>query len=414
MTHSTTPTPPKTPRVAIIGGGPAGLMAAEALTERGIAVDLFDAMPSLGRKFLMAGKSGLNLTHAEPFEDFVSRYGAARADLNPMLQAMTPTDIQAWAGSLGVGTFVGTSKRIFPKDFKSAPLLRAWLRRLRANGMTVHVRHKWTGWNADGALSFDTPSGQVTISPEATVLALGGASWPKLGSNAAWVPWLEERGVTIEPLKPANCGFDVDWSEHFIERFEGQPVKNARLHFKGQTVPGEFVITKTGVEGGPIYTLSSKLLGAIEAEGQATVTVDLIADRSLENVTERLSQPRGKKSMATHLKRTLHLSGVKAGLLREGTDKDTFADLAKLAAAIKALPITVVRPRPIEEAISSAGGIRLSQMDDGLQLKSLPGVFIAGEMMDWNAPTGGYLLTACMATGKWAGNAVAEKLSASA
>ena len=401
-------------RVAIIGGGPAGLMAAEALIAHGIAVDLYDAMPSLGRKFLMAGKSGLNLTHAEPYEDFLKRFGASRVPLTPMLKAFTPGNIQAWAKSLGIETFVGTTQRVFPKDFKAAPLLRAWLRRLRAGGITVHARHRWTGWNTDGALTFDTPDGAVVINADATVLALGGASWPKLGSDAAWVPWLEARGVTIAPLKPANCGFDVDWSAHFIEKCEGLPVKNARLNFRGQATTGEFVVTKTGIEGGPVYTLSSKLLGEIEAKGHASVTIDLIADRSVENIIERLSQPRGKKSMATHLKRTLNLSGVKAGLLREGTDKDTFADPAKLAAAMKALPITLTRPRPISEAISCSGGIRWGQVDNGLQLKDLPGVYVAGEMLDWTAPTGGYLLSACMATGKWAGEAVAKRLSASA
>lgn len=398
-------------RVAIIGGGPAGLMAAEALSARGVAVDIFDAMPSLGRKFLMAGKSGLNLTHAEPFEDFLSRYGVTRTRLAPMLKAFPPGTIQAWAKGLGVETFVGTSRRVFPKDFKAAPLLRAWLRRLRADGVRVHARHRWTGWNADGALTFDTPRGGIAVTPEATILALGGASWPNLGSDAAWVPWLETRGVSLTPFLPANCGFDVEWSEHFGEQFEGQPVKNARLKFHGQTASGEFVITKTGIEGGPVYALSSKLLRAIHAKGKATLTIDLIPDRNLENVSERLNQPKDKKSMATHLKRTLHLSGVKAGLLREGTDKDTFADFGRLAAAIKALPITVVRPRPIEEAISCSGGVRWDQMDEDLQLQALAGVYVAGEMLDWDAPTGGYLLSACMATGRWAGEAVAKKLS---
>lgn len=387
-------------------------MAAEALTAHGIAVHVFDAMPSLGRKFLMAGKSGLNLTHAAPFDDFLAKYGPSRVPLNPILHAFPPGTVQAWAQGLGVETFVGTTQRVFPKDFKAAPLLRAWLRRLRATGVTVHARHRWTGWNADGHLTFDTPAGEVTVASEATVLALGGASWPKLGSDAAWVPMLEQRGVGIDALKPANCGFDVEWSEHFIERFEGQPIKNARLTFAGQTASGEFTITKTGIEGGPVYELSSKLLGALDSKGKAEVTVDLIADRSVENVAERLSQPRGKKSMATHLKRTLHLSGAKAGLLREVTSKDTFADPQKLAAAIKAVPLSLVRPRPITEAISCSGGIRWAQMDAGLQLKDLPGVYACGEMLDWTAPTGGYLLTACMATGRWAGEAAAKQLEA--
>lgn len=407
-------TPTHTVRAAIIGGGPAGLMAAEALCAQGIAVDLFDAMPSLGRKFLMAGKSGLNLTHAEPFDDFVAKFGPSRTQLDPILHGFPPGTVQAWAQGLGIETFVGTTRRVFPKDFKAAPLLRAWLRRLRASGLTVHARHRWTGWTEDGRLAFDTPDGQATVTAEATILALGGASWPKLGSDAAWVPWLEQKGVQLSPLKPANCGFDVDWSPHFIEKFEGQPIKNARITFAGQTASGEFTITKTGVEGGPVYDLSSKLLGALDSKGATTVTIDLIADRSVENILERLNHPRGKKSMATHLKRTLHLSGAKAGLLREGTTKGTFDDLARLAAAIKSLPLNMLRPRPIAEAISSAGGIKWSQMDAGLQLKDLPGVYACGEMIDWTAPTGGYLLSACMATGRWAGDAAAAQLNATA
>ena len=403
-------TPTHTVRAAIIGGGPAGLMAAEALCAQGIAVDLFDAMPSLGRKFLMAGKSGLNITHAEPFDDFISKFGPSRTQLNPILHGFPPGTVQAWAQGLGIETFVGTTRRVFPKDFKAAPLLRAWIKRLRAGGLTVHARHRWTGWSDDGNLVFDTPDGQATVAAEATILALGGASWPKLGSDAAWVDWLEQKGVGISPLKPANCGFDVDWSSHFIERFEGQPIKNARITFAGQTATGEFTITKTGVEGGPVYDLSSKLLGALDGKGEATVSIDLIADRSVENVLERLNQPRGKRSMATHLKRTLHLSGAKAGLLRECTHKNNFNDMAKLAAAIKALPLSVLRARPITEAISCSGGIRWSQMDAGLQLKDLPSVYACGEMIDWTAPTGGYLLSACLATGRWAGDAVAQQL----
>ena len=386
-------------------------MAAEALCAHGIAVDLYDAMPSLGRKFLMAGKSGLNLTHAEPFDAFITRFGVTAKHLEPMLRAFPPGTVQAWAKGLGIETFVGSTRRVFPKDFKAAPLLRAWLKRLRADGLTVHARHRWTGWNADGALTFDTPDGPLAITAEATILALGGASWPKLGSDAAWVAWLEALGVTQTPLAPANCGFDVEWSQHFLDKFEGQPVKNARLKFHGETAAGEFVVTKTGIEGGPVYALSSKLLRAIKSKGKATLSIDLLADRTAENVAERLNQPRDKKSMATHLKRALHLSGVKAGLLREGTDKETFADLEQLAAAIKALPITIVRPRPIEEAISCSGGVRWDQMDAGLQLNAKPGVFLAGEMLDWDAPTGGYLLSACMATGRWAGEAAAKKLN---
>ena len=401
----------KSMRAVIIGGGPAGLMAAEALISKGFAVDLYDAMPSLGRKFLMAGKSGLNLTHAEPFDDFLDRFGAAQQNLSPALNAFTPTDIQDWAKGLGIETFVGTSNRVFPKDFKAAPLLRAWLRNLRANGLTIHARHKWTGWSGE-ALSFETPNGEVLIKAETTVLALGGASWPNLGSDAAWVPWLDKQGVAIIPLKPANCGFDVDWSPHFIERFEGQPVKNAKLSFQGSHIAGEFVITKTGIEGGPVYALSSKLRQAIEDSGSATLTIDLLTDRSGADVGNRLDRPRGKKSMSTHLKRALNLSGVKAGLLHECTDKKAFLDPVHLAASIKSLPLMLTQPRPITEAISTAGGIAWSGLDEGQQLNARPGVFVAGEMLDWDAPTGGYLLSACMATGRWAGFAAAKKLSA--
>jgi hypothetical protein len=399
------------PRIAIVGGGPAGLMAAEVLTSHGLAVDLYDAMPSLGRKFLMAGKSGLNLTHGEAFETFLTRFGGAQNFLRPILEAFGPDAVQTWARDLGVDTFVGTSGRVFPHDFKAAPLLRAWLRRLRANGLRIHARHRWTGWDADRALTFATPKGPVAITPAATVLALGGASWPKLGSDAAWVPWLQEHGVYVAPLKPANCGFDVEWSEHFIERFEGQPLKGVTLSFDGHTAHGECVVTHTGLEGGPVYTLSGALRDAIDQHGPATLTIDLASDLSVMDLTKRLAKPRGKKSMATHLKRTLGLEGVKAGLLREGADPTAFASPPKLAAAIKVLPIALIRPRPINEAISTAGGIALSQLDANLQLQALPGVFVAGEMLDWDAPTGGYLLTACMATGHWAGKAVVKSMS---
>jgi len=400
-------------RIAIIGGGPAGLMAAEALTQHGHAVDLYDSMPSLGRKFLMAGKSGLNLTHAEPYADFLSRFGDAADRLRPMLDALTPEAIQAWARDLGVETFVGTSGRVFPHDFKAAPLLRAWLRRLRASGLTIHVNHTWTGWTDDGALTFSTPVGPVTIHPEATVLALGGASWPQLGSTATWVAWLQEHGVYVSPLKPANCGFDVDWSTHFVERFEGHPLKSISMSIRDEHASGECVVTRNGIEGGPVYTLSKPLRDALEHGGSATLHIDLAPDLSEREITKRLAKPRGKKSIATHLKRTLGIEGVKAGLLREGTPPETFANPPRLAAAIKALPIALTCPRPIVEAISTAGGVQWNQLDAGLQLKAMPGVWVAGEMLDWEAPTGGYLLSACLATGHWAGTAVAKTLRTS-
>lgn len=386
-------------------------MAAEVLTDQGIAVDLYDTMPSLGRKFLMAGKSGLNLTHAEPYEDFLGRFGDAKANLKPAFDAFTPDDIQAWANGLGFETFIGSSKRVFPKDMKAAPLLRAWLKRLRAKGLTTHVRHKWTGWKDDGALTFDTPTGEVQVHADATVLAFGGASLPQLGSDAAWVPWLTAQGVSVTPLQPSNCGFDVDWSVHFLDRFEGMPVKNTKLRFYGETIAGEFVITQNGIEGGPVYGLSPHLRNAIADKGSATLTIDLLPDRSGADVQDRVARPRGKKSMGTHLKRTLNLSGVKAGLLYECTDKTVFDEPIHLASTLKALPLTLTQPRPVAEAISTAGGVAWHSMDKSLQLNLLPGVFVCGEMMDWDAPTGGYLLSACMATGRKAGQGALKVLN---
>ncbi|MFC1673389.1 TIGR03862 family flavoprotein [Pseudomonadota bacterium] len=400
---------PSSVQVAIVGGGPAGLMAAEILVKAGADVHIYDAMPSLGRKFLMAGKSGLNITHAEAFEVFLTRFGDARETLEAALNAFTPDDIQAWTHDLGIETFVGTSNRIFPQDFKAAPLLRAWLRRLREAGVTTHVRHKWCGW-ADGSLKFETPDGEIEVKAETTVLALGGASWPDLGSTGAWVKTLESAGVAVAPLKPANCGFDVDWSAHILERFEGHPIKSITATFNDETVPGECVITKTGIEGGPIYALSAPLRDALDAGNEATVELDLKPGLSAQELTNRLSHPRGKKSMATHLKRTVNLSGAKAALLREFTDKDVYADPALLCAAIKALPVPLTRTRPLAEAISSAGGVRLDQIDQDLQLTALPGVFVTGEMLDWEAITGGYLLSGCFALGRVAGHGVAKLL----
>ena len=391
-------------QIAIIGGGPAGLMAAEALSEHGLDIHLYDAMPSLGRKFLMAGKSGLNLTHGEAFETFLTRFGVAQERLQACLSAFPPKHIQGWAHGLGIETFVGTSARVFPKDFKAAPLLRAWLHRLRARGVTIHVRHKWTGW-ADEALTFTTPGGDITVEADATILGLGGASWPKLGSDGTWVKNLQDQGVDIAPLRPANCGFDVDWSDHLKNGFAGAALKGVRLSFQGHTARGDVTLSEDGLESGPVYTLSAALRDAIEQDGAATLNIDLIPAKSELQVTESLSRPRAKKSMATHLKRTLKLTGAKAALLHEVLDKKTFNAPARLAAGIKALPITVLRPRPLEEAISSAGGVKLEALNDGFMLKALPGVFCAGEMIDWEAPTGGYLLSACLATGRTAGEA---------
>ncbi len=400
-----------TGRVAIIGGGPAGLMAADVLVARGIAVDLYDAMPSLGRKFLMAGKSGLNLTHAEPFDVFVRRFGESQEYLAPSLEAFSPDAIRDWASSLGIETFVGTSGRVFPAGMKAAPLLRAWLRRLRASGLDVYVRHKWTGWNADGALTFTGPGGNVEVSPAATILALGGASWSRLGSDGAWVPWLQARGVGVSPLKPANCGFDADWSDRLRERIEGQPLKGVTLRFEGREASGECMVTHRGLEGGPVYALSGILRDAIERDGAATLTIDLIRDISEASLAKRLAKPRGKKSVATHLRRVISLGAAKTALLREGTVRADFDEPARLAAKIKSLPVTLRRARAIDEAISTAGGVAWDRVTEDLELKALPGVYVAGEMLDWDAPTGGYLLTACLATGRWAGEAVAQNLS---
>jgi uncharacterized flavoprotein (TIGR03862 family) len=395
-------------RAAVIGGGPAGLMAAEELLAAGHAVDLFDAMPSLGRKFLMAGKSGLNITHSEPYEALAARFGAASPFLRPALDAFTPEDIRRWAGGLGIETFVGSSGRVFPTDFKAAPLLRAWLKRLRAAGLVTHVRHRWRGWTETGELRFETPNGEVRFGADALVLAPGGASWPELGSDAGWTEALAARGVALQSFRPANCGFDADWSEHFRARFAGAPVKPVTLSFRGVEHRGEFVISETGIEGSGVYALSAALRDAIEAEGEATLTLDLAPDRTAERLARDLARPRGKASMAGHLRKAAHIEGVKAGLLRECLAPEIFAEPEKLAAAIKALPLRLLRPRPIAEAISSAGGIALAELDPHFMLRNLPGVFCAGEMLDWEAPTGGYLLTACMATGRAAGRGAAE------
>lgn len=396
------------PTVAVIGGGPAGLMAAEMLIQGGVNVVLYDAMPSVGRKFLLAGKGGLNITHSEPREPFLSRYGARRAQIEPLLDAFGPDALREWVHALGVETFVGSSGRVFPREMKAAPLLRAWLHRLRGAGVAIHVRHHWQGWDQAGRLRLAGPEGEIAVAADAVVLALGGGSWARLGSDGAWVPLLEAQGIGVAPLRPANCGFDVGWSEHFSTRFAGQPLKSVALDFVDSTGKrvqrrGEFVVTASGVEGSLIYALSSGMRDEIAANGVATKHLDLMPDKSLERVTEALSRPRGADSMANHLRRKLGLEGVKVGLLRELVAKADFADPVLLAAAIKALPLRLVAPRPLDEAISSAGGVVFEALDVGLMLKTLPGIFCAGEMLDWEAPTGGYLLTACFASGKAAG-----------
>jgi uncharacterized flavoprotein (TIGR03862 family) len=403
--------------VAIIGGGPAGLMAAEVLIQKSVPVELYEAMPSMGRKFLVAGKGGLNITHAEPFELFLTRYGSRRPQLEPYLSAFGPTELRAWLQELGFETFVGTSNKVFPKVMKAGPILHAWLERLRAIGVQFHTHHRWQGWDESRALRFSTPEGDKVIPAKATLLALGGGSWPKLGSDGAWVELLKERRIPIEPLKPANCGFDVSWSEHFWERFAGQPLKAVKLTFKDSRggvfqQRGEFVITEDGVEGSLVYTASARIRDEIESQGQAIVHLDLSPDRSHQELMERISRPRGARSISEHIRRTVSIQGVKAGLLWEFLPKETFTNPVTLAEAIKALPIPLKSPRPLDEAISSAGGVAFEALDQNLMIRSLPGVFCAGEMLDWEAPTGGYLLTACFSTGRAAGFGVLEWLTA--
>lgn len=402
-------------RVAIIGAGPAGLMAAETLSLAGIQVDIYDAMPSVGRKFLLAGIGGLNITHSEPYDTFCSRYGDRQAQLQPILDRLPPSALRSWASGLGIETFVGSSGRVFPSGMKAAPLLRAWLHRLRSSGVRLHVRHRWLGWNSDGGLRLNNTGGEISIKPEATILALGGASWPKLGSDGAWVSLLEGMGVDVAPLQSANCGFDVTWSEHLRSQFSGAPVKSVALTFtdvQGVTErrQGEMIIGSHGVEGSLVYAFSRQLREYVNAHGKATFTLDLAPGYEAERLLAEVSHPRGSRSISSHLKSRIGITGVKMALLHEFLSKEQFADAATLAAAIKALPITVHATRPIEEAISTAGGVSFRSLDEKLMLHSLPGVFVAGEMVDWEAPTGGYLLTGCFASGLAAGLGVLDWL----
>ena len=387
---------------AVIGAGPAGLMAAEVLARSGQQVHVFDAMPSAGRKFLLAGKGGLNLTHSEPFDLFASRYGDRRPQIEPLLRRFDAQALRAWAQELGIDTFVGTSGRVFPAQMKAAPLLRAWLHRLRAAGVQFHMRHRFLGWTPDGALRLATPQGDKSVSADAVVLALGGASWPRLGSDGAWVPWLEQRGVAVAPLAPANCGFDVrnGWSEYFASRHAGQPFKSIAIRFGQFARKGEFVATATGVEGSLIYAASALLRDEIRASGSATFELDLLPAKNSAQVLAEVAHPRGSRSLASHLKSRLGLEGIKLALLHELLPRPDIQDPQRLAAAIKALPVTLVATRPIEEAISTAGGVRFDALDENMMLREVPGMFCAGEMLDWEAPTGGYLLTACFATGR--------------
>jgi uncharacterized flavoprotein (TIGR03862 family) len=416
--------------VAIVGGGPAGLMAAQVLCDAGVTAHVFDAMPSVGRKFLLAGKGGLNLTHSDNADTFAGRYGERRNAIESLLAGLDATALRAWAQDLGVETFVGSSGRVFPKDMKAAPLLRAWLHRLRhpatGSGVQFHMRHRWTGWApgpvADAgpqALLFDTPAGALEVQARVVVLALGGGSWARLGSNGAWVPLLAARGVAVAPLLPANCGFDVQggWTPFFSDKFAGQPFKSVALSFTNSqgvvfSRKGEFVATASGVEGSLIYAASALLRDDIARQGSATFHLDLLPDMAADKVLAEVRHPRGSRSLSSHLKSRLHLDGIKSAILYERLGKDAVNDPAQLAAAIKALPVTLQAARPIDEAISSAGGVLFEVLTPQLMLENMPGVFCAGEMLDWEAPTGGYLLQACFASGRAAGQGALSHLRA--
>lgn len=410
---------PRTPKVAVIGGGPAGLMAAEVLIAGGAQVAVYDAMPSVGRKFLLAGKGGMNITHSEPYQDFLSRYASREQNIAPLLQAFGPDALRSWVQTLGIDTFIGSSGRVFPTDMKAAPLLRAWLHRLRLAGVLFHMRHRWTGWDADGALSFSTPDGEQSVVADAVVLALGGGSWARLGSDGAWVALLEQRNIPVAPLLPSNCGFNVGWSAYFRDRFAGHHLKSVAIALpdldaspdKTNTFrkQGECVISADGIEGSLIYAISASLRDRIASHGSARLHLDLLPDWPLQRVLDAVSHPRGARSWSSHLQSRLGLKGVKVGLLRECA-ADDFADPARLAHAIKALPITLTSARPIGEAISSAGGVIFDALDRNLMLNAIPGVFCAGEMLDWEAPTGGYLLTACFSSGRKAATGALEWL----
>lgn len=423
-------------KVIVVGAGPAGLMAAEVISAAGASVEVYDAMPSVGRKFLLAGKGGLNLTHSEPFDVFASRYGQRRGQMEAIFETFNADSVRDWAASLGIDTFVGSSGRVFPVSMKAAPLLRAWLHRLRhpATGPRTQffMRHRWTGWSrqqqsdatpgcpgnsTSTCLEFDTANGRVKAQADAVVFALGGGSWARLGSDGAWVPWFGAQGVAVAPLTPANCGFDAlgGWSAHFATRFAGQPFKSVSIdlttsqgvHFQRR---GEFVATATGVEGSLIYAASSLLRDEINAHGKVTFYLDLLPDMSPERVLAEVSHPRGSRSLSSHLKSRLRLEGIKAAILHELVGKEQLHDDTGLAKTIKALPVTLQAARPLDEAISTAGGVLFEALDNNLMLVQLPGTFCAGEMLDWEAPTGGYLLTACLASGACAGQGVLHYL----
>lgn len=401
-------------KVAIIGGGPAGLMAAETLSLAGIHVDLYDAMPTVGRKFLMAGKGGMNITHSEASTPFLSRYGTRQAHIAPLLNVMEPQALRQWIHALGINTFVGSSGRVFPTDMKAAPLLRAWLHRLREAGVNFHMRHRWIGWD-NRKLKFSAPNGEITYEADAVVFALGGGSWARLGSDGAWVKLFNQHGIAVSALKPANCGFNTNWSEHFTSRYAGSPLKTIAVstiddHGQSHRKPGECMVTAHGIEGSLIYALSANIRNTIDNYGEATIYLDLLPDRPLEQVLADVSHPRGSRSLSSHLQSRLGIKGIKAGILRELVSAEDYTNPVKLGNAIKSLPLKLTSARPIDEAISSAGGVDFECLNEQLMIKALPGVFCAGEMLDWEAPTGGYLLTACFASGRSAGLGVIDWL----
>jgi uncharacterized flavoprotein (TIGR03862 family) len=404
---------PKEKIVAVVGGGPAGLMAASVLAGAGIKVCVFEAMPSVGRKFLMAGKGGMNITHSEPIELFLSRYGDRRKFIDPMVKDFTPDNLRQWVSDLGFETFIGSSGRVFPSEMKAAPLLRAWIRQLRSQQVDFYTGHTWTGWTSDDytKLSFTASQGTIEISVDAVVFALGGGSWRKLGANGEWVASFKDKNITVSPLKPSNCGFNVSWSTHFSQRFAGTPIQSISLSFINTsqlsfTQRGEFSVTSSGLEGSLIYALSAPLRDEISLKGQAIIYLDLLPDWELSVVIDKITTKSTKESLSNLYRKRLGIYGVKMGLLREVASPEHFNNPAQIAALIKALPITLLSTRPIDEAISTAGGISFEAVDKNLMITAMPGVFCAGEMLDWEAPTGGYLLTACLASGKTAAKGV--------
>jgi len=397
--------------VAVIGGGPAGLFAAERLRASGLQVNLYEAKGSPGRKFLIAGKGGLNLTHSDPRPLFDSRYRERHSEIASWLDGFDADALRRWAAELGVETYVGSSGRVFPVDRKAAPLLRGWVRRLKEQGVRFHVQHRWLGWSEDGSLRMATADGEISVHADATVLALGGGSWPELGSDGSWMPVLQQRGVDTAPLQPANCGFDIDWTPHFSSRHAGAPLKPVIAHWtdlqgQAQSLQGECVVSQYGIEGSLIYALAADLRETLNRDGAVTLELDLVPGRDEARLLADLGRARKGRSFGEHLRRAAGLDAAKAGLLFEVLGKDAGSDLAAVARTLKRLPLLLLRPRPMAETISTAGGVRLEALDDGLMLKAQPGVFCAGEMLDWEAPTGGYLLTACYASGQRAAEGV--------